>query len=298
MSKLIKDPEQLPEWFLLENYDALQELTTNEFVEQLMCRIFVLSTLKDGEEPESCERFTAQIMSGSIILEESAYLKADGNDLYSEEEPSKGLDEFNISGDDIVYPMDYATLQMYDSEARDLGVYSSGEERGSSQPELMTSPVPPLVSEEQLDGLLEEERRAAQKLPLVVELGSGTDEEIISSISRQLPSWRKAMNAPEPELSQVRAGMKAVSKLLKDKVIPMMDLMAWKYLMGVKISDALLAKVLFPDGSKGFTHVAQTLRPRLNVVMGDGYRRSLQTFLNQNPHVGRDKVSSYMGMEV
>lgn len=296
MVKKIKKPEQLPEWFKLEKYDALKELTARELLEQLSYRTYSLSVLDDGEFPNNCEDYTSQIMSGKVILEEDFFGGPNGNKV-QECNKDKNLNnisafldfvEPNLSGEDAAYPMNCEDLKMFDTRARDLGIYTDSKDSPFAHPEHRYLSVSQLSSEK--EGLLDNELSASQTLALLLALGEYTDEEIIATLARRLPLWRAELNIPEPKLKKTRIGMGTISKIITDQIIPAMDLMIWERFDDSQITQILLTRTLFPGTLR--SDVLQTLKRGVATVCSSEYERSLSVYLTNNPDLCDLKVSS------
>lgn len=58
-------------------------------------------------------------------------------------------------------------------------------------------------------------------------LKKNTDEVILKNLEKQLKSWRKQLNIPEP-ISRKHLDMCYFAKLIKNNIIPLLDLMIFE----------------------------------------------------------------------
>lgn len=321
MTKRINKPEQLPSWFSLERYEVLLELTVREFLEQLKCRTFTISVLDEhGVDEEGCNYdchdYVEQILSGEVILKGDLYFSSPDycedkranqeridrygpssvRDMYDENMPS-------LNSDEGVYPISYIDLSMMDYKARKDGVYKEGGE----DDKLLQLPsvgvpgddkeTPLLIRPEFMLSSISiplNDNHNARNVALTIELLDSTDDEIIASLRGLLPKWRAQLNIPEPIFERPRVGESTIPKIVCDCLIPAMDLMIWEYMEGVKITQALLERTLFPHTLR--SSVIQTLKRGVLSVQSDEHERALRLYLDNNPELYDRKMSDYIEM--
>lgn len=279
MAKRINKPEQLPEWFNLERYEALLSLSVRDFVCQLERRMIIPG-------PHRLAKWIIDELSQGVkitCLDELSRRNGKKEDRLYEEN--------NLAEKSAVKPLTNIQLAEYDRRARFMGVYGEYAPKGSGR-------------YMEYDGIIYDRERACKSvdlepddttiLPVLIGLSEATDDEIISSFKALLPLWRKQLNAPEPPPGRERAGLSILTRLVEYQAIPMMDLILWEAFEGARVTNDLMARVLFPDHSRGGQHVAQTNRPFVSEMMkGDGYE-SLLLALDKEPHIYDWTVSDFM----
>lgn len=85
---------------------------------------------------------------------------------------------------------------------------------------------------------------------------AATDKQILSELGEQLPVLRQRLSIPEPDIRvndrDSQAASSAMTRIIKYKVIPMLDLMLWrKHRVHKKYTAPQLIEILFPDGKDG-----------------------------------------------
>lgn len=86
-----------------------------------------------------------------------------------------------------------------------------------------------------------------------------SDKELIESFSVQISKWRRELNIEPVNAPKTWAYIK--SRLLEYNVIPLMDLLAFSELSGIKIPNRVLALALFPAGERDGFGISQTVLP-------------------------------------
>jgi uncharacterized protein DUF6387 len=100
---------------------------------------------------------------------------------------------------------------------------------------------------------------SSHQVPVVIDLASFTDREIISGIEVMLKSMRKQLCAIEPDKSRVWASDSR--KILTYKVLQTLDLKLWQKYEGIKIKKSVLIVALYPNGERGEVEFDATVSP-------------------------------------
>lgn len=82
---------------------------------------------------------------------------------------------------------------------------------------------------------------------LVIDLASGTDEEIAEAIKSALPQWRRGKGAEVDESGTVRFGFWTIKKIISYRLIAMLDILLWAKLNDLRLSDDRLSRLLYTD---------------------------------------------------
>ena len=127
-----------------------------------------------------------------------------------------------------------------------------------------------------------------------ITLSDATDEEIISSLRKLLPKWRESLKCCEPVRHEWRVGDSTICMLIRDQILPCLDLMAWSEHNNIQITNNVLSRILFPDLTRDSNHVAQTIKPNIEKVRARDFHIKIAKYLAENPDVVSRKVNQQL----
>ena len=127
-----------------------------------------------------------------------------------------------------------------------------------------------------------------------ITLSDATDEEIISSLRKLLPKWRESLRCCEPVRHEWRVGDSTICMLIRDQILPCLDLMAWSEHNNIQITNNVLSRILFPDLARDSNHVAQTIKPNIEKVRARDFHIKIAKYLAENPDVVSRKVNQQL----
>lgn len=89
------------------------------------------------------------------------------------------------------------------------------------------------------------------------------DHQIIEELKKLLPTYRNQLNAKKPGSLYKKSDY---SKIISYNILPLTDLIIWAKAEGKHIPLSVLAVCLFPDGSKGEEDIRKTIIPFMERV--------------------------------
>lgn len=94
---------------------------------------------------------------------------------------------------------------------------------------------------------------------LSIDLFNYTDSEIIDSLSKLLPKWRKKLEIDEPDNFIV--GIQTIKKIITYNILPILDIQLWALVYNKKISPALISNLVFDEDPKDSQAIKETILP-------------------------------------
>ena len=272
MAKRINKPEQLPEWFNLERYEALLSLSVAEFIDQLTERLSLMTMPAHGVDDDG----ELKAANGPILNT--------GFHVINNRTKKTGT----LEGKGSICPLIYSTLAHMDERARTKGAYGDGAKGGR----VMAMPGE-LAFNINLDAW-----DHAVPMPdgptVTINLADYTDEEILTDLAQLIPAWRESLNHPEPRRITDRAGIANLRKAIEYQAIPLLDLLLWELEKGFYITNDLLAATLYPDFSVSGAQVGETRKPFIKELEKDETFNRMMLALDKEPHIYDWTVSDFM----
>ncbi|WP_207061628.1 DUF6387 family protein [Motiliproteus sp. SC1-56] len=282
--KRIKSLKDLPSWFDIKNYDALLGLTLQELLEQLEVR----GTMR-GFLYEEDSIIVKRIRSGNPIL--PTYCSEEAERAFADSQRARGLSYEptpQLASSRSINPLRFYDLAPASVIARDDEIYKVGD-----------------------DGLVMNRKRALSNVSLhpdpsfesaiwtAIRLDGSSDEEILAELRSLLPSWREQKGTPPPDYSVGRLGEATFKNIVRYGAIPLLDLMQWEDMSGSKISNAVLARVIFShdnDMIKGEEHLKKTVRPFVQHVISGELTTRLEALLLRKPELQSRRVEDHIAI--
>ncbi|MEN0583414.1 MULTISPECIES: DUF6387 family protein [unclassified Kosakonia] len=183
-----------------------------------------------------------------------------------------------------VTPISFTELSMYGYCAIDKGFFKRDDEYFYIKAEAMLASV---------SGNLDD--CFAHSVLLSVNLDDATDEEIIASIKKLLPLWRKQLELPEhAHVAQKRIGLKTLQKLMSNRVIPILDLLIWEKRFEKEVTNPMIGALVFNDDPKDTQAIKETIKPFALEAMSEQYTRLLRLHMNKDGEINSAKMSELM----
>ncbi|EGN9314124.1 hypothetical protein J4I25_000172 [Salmonella enterica] len=279
-------------WFDLNNYNFINKLTLSEFIQELEWREFLYRNVNEDSLifDDEYEVKYQRIFSGDPNL-----------DVPNEEE--KEISEFiksvNAQGPSLrtmygelpklssslgVSPITFTELSMYGYSAIDQGFFKRDEEYFYIKPEAMLASVTGNLKKCFTDMVL-----------LSVNLDDATDEEILVSMRKLLPLWRKQLELPEhAHVAPKKIGVKTLQKLITNRVLPILDLIIWEKRFDKMVTNPMIGVLVFNDDPKNTQSIKETIKPFALEVMTEEYTRLLRLYMNRDGEISSAKMSELM----
>ncbi|ENW0763506.1 DUF6387 family protein [Salmonella enterica] len=279
-------------WFDLNNYNFINKLTLSEFIQELEWREFLYRNVNED----------SLIFDDEYEVEYQRIFSGDPNlDVPNEEE--KEISEFiksvNAQGPSLrtmygelpklssslgVSPITFTELSMYGYSAIDQGFFKRDEEYFYIKPEAMLASVTGNLKKCFTDMVL-----------LSVNLDDATDEEILVSMRKLLPLWRKQLELPEhAHVAPKKIGVKTLQKLITNRVLPILDLIIWEKRFDKMVTNPMIGVLVFNDDPKDTQSIKETIKPFALEVMTEEYTRLLRLYMNRDGEISSAKMSELM----
>lgn len=279
-------------WFDLDNYNFINSLTLSKFIKELEWRDFLYRNTNEdslifGEEYEIKYQ---RIFSGDPYLdipnEEEKEIEAFIEEVNSQTPSLKNIygNLPTIASSLGVSPITFTELSMYGYSAIDQGFFKRDEEYFYIKPEAMLASV---------SGNLKE--CFTNMVLLSVNLDDATDEEIIASMSKLLPMWRKQLELPEhAHVSQKRIGVKTLQKLISNRVLPILDLLIWEKRFKKEVTNPMIGVLVFYDDPKDTQAIKETIKPFALEAVTEQYTRLLRLHMSKDGEINSAKMGELM----
>ncbi|MCF1427345.1 MAG: DUF6387 family protein [Shewanella sp.] len=179
-----------PHWFDISNYECLETLTGEQFINELEARLSLLGTptLANGRRLTD-DKIWQQITLGNVLISQAPAL---------------------VSDSPAVKPINHIDIEGIREEAR----HEYGSDYTSMEPQhLLTVP-----------GI------SGKQVLLAVDLNLADNSTVLGHIEHQLNQLRKQLGIPEPvTANRDKANEKMFKKLLTYRVIPYLDLLLYSH---------------------------------------------------------------------
>ena len=263
--KAVSPLEELKHWFDLSNYEQVETLTLKELHKELVLREWIMDGLDFGwaDDDENLK----SILNGNPLLSKKLNLKNYLNQSKTHIEQMSFKDVHKLE----------ETLIIFAKEA-------FNDDR-TLREKLSVQPITRTMREAFL-------RQQDSKVYVSFDLDKSSDEEILSSLQKMLPVWRKEYEI-NPRKTE-KYGVSKIKKIFDHKIIPMMDLLIWATIKEITLSNMILSRVLYPDFTgdiRGEDHIKDTDRPIAEKSLRGETSRLLEHFIIKNEHLGNVPIS-------
>lgn len=296
---------ELTKWFKPENYEGLKGITLEAFCQEFRLRRAMFEAYEEALESDEPEWMV------EAVNQEEVALILSGEPLLTKKLTSHKNKSYD--GDQHVRPLTAGKLYQFEKQIRETGLLTYKAD-GSLQmkredQEVLSLPVVSytkarmktraetsrLTSEEEMKRLV---RRAESVMPLVINIGYSTDEEIIESMRYLLTQWRKQTGIKPKTSKQLYGfGEVMVQKLVDFRIIPILDLLYHSKRHGYKLSDKDLERLMYRWGmedSRDQVQIKETDRPLAKKALTSEFDNLFTMFLYKNRHLMDMKVCDVM----
>lgn len=263
--------EKARAWLKLQHYEGLEDLTLNQLRLELHYRYLMFRWIRDDLTLTDEETALAETCEDLIFFS--------GKPLVSH----LRLPESPVTSDEHVQLITMGDLMKWERHTR----------RGAGEF--------PRDEKQVLQLSARERKQPVPSGPFVVnvkfDLWDSTDEEIIESVKAALPAWRKEKKVTEKKIGSFRFGISTIRKIIDFRIIQHLDLFYWLKRVGVKASDAVYARILFPDNSdiiRDGSHIKDTDRPLALRIWNKEIHRLFYLYVNKNSEYRDARVADLL----
>lgn len=311
--------QEILSWFDVSRYVELLEFTTDEILNDIEFRIFLLFEGDDSETSMSVKEMNESRLSFIDGLKKghissiSAYLhNLDNGCSESENVPEENIkditvqfngwpiisrDYLNVSKDEsftsglACVPFMVGDLISYYNALRRHG-YIIDNENGFV--EVQGTYVGREITNvdylgESFDG----------EVVIKLNLEEFSDEELITEFKEMIKTWRVESGIDEPDRAINRVGISTLKKIITYKVVPFIDLMIWEMAHKKKISNEMYARILFPLSESDYdvissTQIKDTVKPFIEKIISHDLLREMVFFIKKNEHLKNMRFSAIL----
>lgn len=273
MNKLfIKKLEDMPSWFSHENYRIFEGLPFDKLYKEIQSRISIDSAMdwfKDnGLDNKSIKEHGAfewqaynSILSGSPMLSKLSTQNGENFECFSLSDHLID-DQLSCWQNNGVRMMGVGELRHIHDKLKDE--FGPSEYVGDYNLDLLDFkrfllPVSHLLNETDIYG--------PHQVPVVLDLASFTNREIIAGMELLLLEMRKQLSTAEPDKNRVWVSDR--KKILAYRVLQTLDLRLWQKYEGVRIKKSVLMVALYPNGERGEVEFDATVNPFIKKITSE-----------------------------
>ncbi|MCX2588726.1 DUF6387 family protein [Proteus penneri] len=126
-----------------------------------------------------------------------------------------------------------------------------------------------------------------------------SDDELVTEFKELIKYWRIEAGIDEPDRANNRIGLSTLKKLITYKVIPFIDLLIWEMVNNKRISNEMLARVLFPlteldSEIMSGVQIKDTIRPFVEKILHEDLLREFLFFIKKNEHLQSMRFSDIL----
>ncbi|EKM6298152.1 DUF6387 family protein [Enterobacter cloacae] len=304
--------KEITSWMSVEKYDVFESLTVEEVLSEIEFRTIFACEYdpNDDEEREQWKQLQKSLLqniqSGAVVskdipedilkvfhdesieLNEPVEFLVNGMSVISKDHHLKPHCS-ELSEDEAIQAFTMADLVTYYRHFANANIIQVGER----QPTIKEGKIFSSVS-----ALEEGSEYFEGEVVIKVNLASYTDDELLSEFKGLLKSWRSEVGMDEPESGNFRIGISTLKKILLYKLIPFIDLLLWEKVHERKISNELIARILFPlkpdSDVIGGTQVKDTIRPFVERFVNDNALQQVKFYAKKNDYLKNMRLSDVL----
>lgn len=303
--------QEILSWFDTSRYGELLGYTTDQILDDIEFRIFLLYEGDDSDTPmgvqnmnESRLRFIEGLKKGHVGSTLAYLHSLDGEHIevnpMSEEENMKDItvqyngyhivsrDYFNVSHSDsfttglACIPFSMGDLISYYKALARHG-YIVDNKNGTV--EVQSTHVGREITN--VDYLGES---FSGEIVIKFNLEEYSDEELVTEFREMIKEWRVESGINEPDRAVNRIGLSTLKKLITYKVIPFMGLLIWEMAYKKKISNEMYARILFPLSDYDYdvmsgAQIKDTVKPFIEKIINNDLLREIIFFVKKNEYL-------------
>lgn len=283
--------DYLPDWFDLNNYLRFEDMSEVELLKELKLRIDIMNSLIVRSEYGHGWIYTnelgmwASIQKGNpsltllqkgvdLILksQERELIDSGDSDYLKYKSAKEKLERFDCSFDSSVVKL----VEVIDVEfiTDRISAFREGLDIDAKKEPFEEIMFCDLAIDKLIDD--QEGHWDEGMLHIKIDLKKATDKQILSSLEKLLPKYRKEFNFDGPDVVPSRSV--DVEYMKRYRVLAYLDLFLWECLNNMKIRRTLLVESLYPgDDKKGLPFLEQTLKPFILKITTPDY---LKNYIN------------------
>ncbi|MNZ53158.1 hypothetical protein D3C78_710280 [compost metagenome] len=308
--------KEITEWMSVDKYHQFDLLTVEEILGEIEFRTIFLSGFYPKED-EAHDEWKAlqtsilkQIQAGAIVsadISDTTFQVYQDASVARDKEASEPIEFLSngmpvmsaehhlkkenpeLSEDEAIQVFNMADLVTYYRHFVNVKVIEHGHRTSTiNKGKIFSSVSADESGNEYFEG----------EVVIKVNLASYTDDDLLSEFKELLKSWRREVGFPEPEPSKSRVGISSLKKIAVYKVIPFLDLLLWEMVNDRRISNELIARVLFPLSSDsdviGGSQIKDTIRPFVERFVYDNALQQVKFYTKKNDYLKSMRLSDVM----
>lgn len=262
----------LEEWFDVERYEAIKELTLQQFYVEVERRILAYKMLLKRDTLPPLNR---------ALLDDYRYKILRGEILFSGDTSTQGD---GLARTYAVVPVTRSNAQLYAKSLTLIGTHP--ETSKISQSEYMS------------EYLKESGIKSLASITVDIFLQEASTEDIIEHLKVLIPQWKKQLKMNDPAVRKYRFGKSTLRKIIDYRLIPMMDPIFWGADNNdTKISLSLMSSLLHENSEKdrdeGMLKV--TDYPLAMALLTDeNYLKSFEDYMMENNVLKDTKIVDHV----
>lgn len=262
-------------WFKYDNYDAIWDLTLEEFWVEIDRRIIGYNMLKRCTDLDDAGKNQLLIHCDKIIC---------GDVLFGGE---TNTPEHILASSYAIVPLlrreiPYCVASL---KLAEMASETKGHGEGSEY-------VSQYFSEMGVN--------SKGSIVVTMNLMEASSDELIEHLRMLIPKWKKQLKTPEPEVRDYRFGISTLKKVLNYRLIPLMDLIFWEELKDTKIPFSKLEELLYGESDDYRTAdlIKATDYPlALGFLTTPTYIKSFQDYIIKNDYLKDAKIRDHLVFE-
>ncbi|WP_334037309.1 DUF6387 family protein [Alteromonas macleodii] len=270
----IKKLEDMPPWFNHDNYAKFNDFSFEELYKEIQSRISIDLALDFFAENQSDSEYKS--IEEHASFEWKAYNSIlSGSPTLSRLSPDNGENFECFNSIDQLIDRQLSSFQKFG--VRMMGAGELRYLNGKLEEKFGPGECVEDFNMELLDFkrfhlplahlLGESDMSKYSQVPIVFDLESFTDKEILAGVKDLLSAMRKQLSIAEPNKSRVWASDR--DKILEYKVLQTLDLRLWQKYEGIKIKRSVLIVALYPNGERGEVEFDATVNPFINKLTSE-----------------------------
>ena len=275
MKKLfIKKLEDMPAWFSNDNYAIFDDFSLEDLYKEIQSRISIDLAIDYFIENSNESDFKSIEEHGA--LEWAAYKSIlSGSPMLSKLSSENGENFVCFSLTDHLIDGQLSSFHEYG--VRMMGAGELRHLNGRLEEKCGPSEYADDFNMELLDFkryhfplahlLGEDDISRSSQVPIVLDLASFTDKEIVAGVKDLLSNIRKQLSIATPDKKRVWEADR--DKILEYKVLQTLDLRLWQKYEGIRIKKSVLIVALYPNGERGESEFDATVDTLIKKLTSD-----------------------------
>ncbi|HGI5214452.1 TPA: DUF6387 family protein [Providencia alcalifaciens] len=307
-------------WFDVSRYEELLDMTVSELIDDVQFRGFLLYPGDDNEKmmtPRDMHESRLSFIEGlkkGHVWSTAAYLHAIGDGDYKTNEPP--VEE--VPKDITITSNGYPIIGRNFFEENEHCEYTDGVACTSFNVGDLISYYKALTRQEYIveksKGIVEVQSTSifspivnvdylnesfGGEIVIKCNLEEYSDDELVTEFKELIKYWRAEAGIEEPDRANNRIGLSTLKKLITYKVVPFIDLLVWEMANNKKISNEILARVLFPltesdSEIMSGVQIKDTIRPFVEKILHEDLLREFLFFTKKNEHLQSMRFSDIL----